>query len=618
MRAKTKQPSRNLQLSSEQQLFVDCAMQRQNILVDACIGSGKTTAIQHLCNVFPRGVRILYLTYNRLLKIDAKEKIKNSNVTVTNYHGFASSCLYRVRVRAGVSDLVQTFNRIHPPVAHYDTLIIDEYQDIELELAEMLEYIKYKNPGIQIIAVGDMEQKIYDKTTLDVPKFIDSFLGEYERLEFTKCFRLSADIAEKLGRIWNKKIVGVNDACKIEMMNLLQAARFLAEQNPGDILCLGSRSGDMTTVLNVLESNFPERFNKETVYASIADNDSTGRAEPGRDTAIFTTFDSSKGLERNICVIFDYTKPYWETRIQKPQQSYTILRNIFCVAASRGKYHIIFVKTDEDMLTEEYLSMDRRPNQSVQDMDISEMFDFKYKEDVEDCYCMLSIKEIPRKDISVIDVNDTDGMIDLSPCIGIYQEAAFFDNYEIGDAIDFFFMLNRSQDFKYTEKVKKSSLEYKILFLTSLETSQDRYRRQVSIPFVSELQKATIMKRLGTVFRSDENVQVPCQIPFQTANGHKFYAEGRCDVVKDNIVYELKFVSELKHEHFLQCACYMIALGLEKGILWNVKTNSMYEIKVHDRKRFLDAVTRTVTKGLYRQYYGQIPQVRGVTQAESI
>lgn len=56
MRAKTKQPSSNLQLSSEQQLFVDCAMQRQ----DACIGSGKTTAIRHLCNVLPRGLTALH------------------------------------------------------------------------------------------------------------------------------------------------------------------------------------------------------------------------------------------------------------------------------------------------------------------------------------------------------------------------------------------------------------------------------------------------------------------------------------------------------------------------------------------------------------------------------
>ena len=65
-------------------------------------------------------------------------------------------------------------------------LIIDEYQDIELELAQMLDYIKYRNPGMQIIAVGDMQQKIYDKTTLDVPSFINNFLEEYELLELSE------------------------------------------------------------------------------------------------------------------------------------------------------------------------------------------------------------------------------------------------------------------------------------------------------------------------------------------------------------------------------------------------------------------------------------------------
>lgn len=78
-----------VQLSDEQQLFVDKALSGMNILVDACIGSGKTTAIQRLCCAYPETTKILYLTYNKLLKLDAKGKIKNKNVTVTNYHGFA-------------------------------------------------------------------------------------------------------------------------------------------------------------------------------------------------------------------------------------------------------------------------------------------------------------------------------------------------------------------------------------------------------------------------------------------------------------------------------------------------------------------------------------------------
>ena len=148
-----------INLSNEQQIFIQKAMDGKNVLVDACIGSGKTTAIQELCNALPSYKRILYLTYNRLLKLDAKDKIHNRNVLVQNYHGFAAYTLYRAGMRAAnQSDLIQTFLRQQPPIAHYDVLIIDEYQDIEEELAKLLWRVKEKNPSIQIIAVGDMQK----------------------------------------------------------------------------------------------------------------------------------------------------------------------------------------------------------------------------------------------------------------------------------------------------------------------------------------------------------------------------------------------------------------------------------------------------------------------------
>ena len=594
----------DLKLSGEQQLFIEEALQGKNILVDACIGSGKTTAIQNLCNKMPSTKKVLYLTYNRLLKLDAKSKIKKKNVTVTNYHGFAYMSLQRSGISVGISDLIQTFVREKPSINKYDVLIIDEYQDIEQELAELLQLVKARNLDMQIIAVGDMEQKIYDKTTLNVEAFMEEFLEEHLRLRFTQCFRLSSDLAGMLGRIWKKEINGVNNCCKVEEMTKEDIISFLAKQNPADILCLGARTGAMSDTLNILEEEYPHKFNKKTVYATISDNDSMGKTEPKNDSAIFTTYDSSKGLERKICVVFDFTESYWSVRISKPQQSYCILRNIFCVAASRGKNHIIFVKTEEGILSERTLSTFVETNQKFEDLDISEMFDFKYKEDIEKCYSQLKINKLIPEDTSSIDIKSTDDLIDLSPCIGIYQEAVFFDNYQIEAAIKLKILLNSELKRLYTKEVMNSSLDQKILFLVSLETKQKRYRTQVLTPFVSKEKSDLIKARLKTRLNSDANAQVECQIGFGSQKGEvKFSAKGFADVVKDDVVYELKFVSELTHEHFLQCACYMVAMNLPKGILWNTRDNTLYEIEVPDRKEFLNAVTKTVTKGMIENYY---------------
>lgn len=594
-----------MQLSDEQSKFVEIAQEGKNILVDACIGSGKTTAIQVLCEELPKEKNILYLTYNKLLKIDAKSKIHKKNVLVTNYHRFAYWTLSRMGIKnAGISDLIQTFIKSKPYVEKYDMLIIDEYQDIELELAELLKIVKEANPNMQIIAVGDMQQKIYDKTTLNVSKFIDDFLGEHVLLEFTRCFRLSAELAASLGRIWNKPIVGVNNDCHVKKMSRDQVVEFLAMQEPGDILCLGSRTGDLSKTLNRLEEECPKTYNKDTVYASISDSDSMGSINPSKNSAIFTTYDSSKGLERKIVVIFDYTESYWSIRINKPFQSYEILRNIFCVAASRGKKQIIFVESDEAELSEKTLATPVNMNTKFEDMEISNMFEFKFKEDVEQCFSTIKTKKIDVNDNSIIQIKNNDGFIDLSPCIGIFQEATYFDGYSIDESIEFYMSIYKDRCFLYTDKVKNSSLEEKILFVTSLETTQNRYRNQVEIPFISENEENAICERLATRLSRDEDVQSECKLYFSDKkNGELlFTAFGMVDAVKDDIIYELKFVSELTHEHFLQCASYVVAMGKKKGILWNTRDNTLFEITVPNKIRFLDAVSNAITKGAIKKY----------------
>lgn len=524
---------------------------------------------------------------------------------VTNYHGFAYMSLSRMGKKAGVSDLIQKFIKEKPFVEKYDVLIIDEYQDIELELSELLKLVKQANPNMQIIAVGDMQQKIFDKTTLNVSAFINDFLGDHVLLEFTRCFRLSAELAARLGRIWNKTIIGVNNDCCVRKMSRNQVIEFLSIQKPKDILCLGARTGDLSKTLNELEERYPKIYNKTTVYASISDSDSLRSTTPKKSSAIFTTFDSCKGLERNIAVIFDYTESYWSVRMGKSFQSYEILRNIFCVAASRGKQQIIFVESNESELSEKTLSTPVNNNMGFESMEMSSMFDFKFKEDVEHCFYTIKVNKIISNDNSIIQIKNNDGLIDLSPCIGVFQEAVYFDGYSIDESIEFYMSIYKDRRYLYTNEVKNLSLEEKILFLTSLETTQNRYRSQVEVPFITQSEASAICNRLSSRLSRNENVQCACKLHFSDSKNGKllFTAYGMADVVKDNIVYELKFVSELTHEHFLQCASYVVAMKKEKGILWNVRDNTLFEVTVPDTTHFLDAVSNAITKGIIKKYY---------------
>lgn len=584
-------------LSDEQMLFVKYALAGHNVLVDACIGSGKTTAIQALCNYVPTK-RILYLTYNKLLKIDAKEKIRNPNVNVTNYHGFAWAELNRANIRSGLSELIATYNRKKPPCSKYDILILDEYQDVTQEIADMLLHIKESQESLQIVAVGDMEQKIYDWTRLDVRAFMNDFLGTYIPMEFTKCFRLSESLASMLGRVWKKSIVGVNPDFVCQRVHSNEVFDRIKDIDPGRLLVLGARTGKASALQNRLETKCPDKFNKKTLWSKISETD--GATSPHTGCAIFTTFDGCKGMERDVCVLYDWNKAYWNIRLSKPDVQYEILRNVFLVAASRAKRQLILVDSG-DILTEEDLTNDSHYYMPRGDVPMSEMFDFKYLEDVEDTYHTLEVTvvEPAGKPLSV-PLNDE--LIDLSPCIGHYQEASYFTDYNLDTDLEFL-LGQDDRAFMRRKNYESYTLDQKLLYLAALETKQLRYMNQVKTLPISENDRKAIEDRLAAKFRKGVTVQQSVSMDFYTRTGKlSFTANGILDVLDDTgMIWELKFVSALSHTHILQLAMYLAAMDQTVGRIYNTRTGELLEVRIPDMERFLDHVVQTVTKGAIRK-----------------
>ena len=588
----------SVQLSAEQQKFVQWASLGANVLVDACIGSGKTTSIQALCRALGPSKNILYLTYNKLLKLDAKSRISDRRSQVTNYHGFAYTELMRAGIRCGFSDIMQTYN-LHKPIPFdYDLMILDEYQDIDWDIAQMLLHIKKYNPRMQIVAVGDLDQKIYDNTRLDVSKFIVDFLGpDYKPMEFTQCFRLNGPWAAQLGDVWEKEIVGVNPGCTVDILSPDEAFDYLVGCEPKDILCLGRKGSKMADLQNRLEEEYGEKFNKYTVWSKIADQEG-GATQPTPDSAVFTTYDGSKGMERDVCVLFDWTEKYWQARLSHNTARYEIVRNIFCVAASRGKKKIIIIDDGKS----ELLSFDmikktgtmRRVPQVR--MNVSDMFDYKYIEDIEDCYKLLKLEQVEAPG-DVINAPMSDGLIDLSPCIGNFQEASYFTRYDIDGAIDHCKRMGQG-DLIQPYNTSGWSVFGKLLYLTALETNQARYVSQVRWDFLPAFIADEIHARLGQKFTHDEQVQVSCSIDVMADGYGPLQMNGVCDVLLANHeLYELKFVSSLSHIHFLQTACYLLAMDLRVGYLYNTRDGECWKVEIPDRAAFLDQVVKTVTKG---------------------
>lgn len=602
-------------LSNEQQAVLDAVAAGEDVIVDATVGSGKTTAIQALCAGLGDERNVLYLTYSRLLKLDAQRRVGRAKVQ--NYHGIVYPALRQAEISCGLGESIGVFNKnfrhLSAGFPRYDVIVVDEYQDINEEYALLLRNIKSLNPLMQVVMVGDLAQKVRSDTTLDVQGFVSEFCESPALLPFTQSFRVGPQMADMLSQAWNKPVIGANKDQVVRTMTEVEAIDYISSQRTGDLLCLGKRDGQMSKVLNVLEKEKPEVFNKRTVYASIKDGDS--RVDYSDEAAIFTTFDSAKGLERPISVVFDFDERHWEVRNGFAGADHEVLRNVFLVAASRGKSEVIFVKANKsrwwmfdrpDALGGVGIkSFTELPDKHRATYDkpkwASDCFDFTYAENLEACFELLDTQRLDDGESEIIEINRTDGLIDLSPVVGAYQEALFFQRYNADRE------LSKNPDEKAAAARSELGTDpwLNALVLASVDTAQERYVNQVDAKIPQEIREALI-NRLSTQLPRDAQIQQQLSIAGDAIHDRKtstpFAINGVIDAIHEDVVFELKFTTELSHSMFLQLALYLVMGGYEAGVLWNVRTNERWQVKVPDAQRFMNAALLCITKQDYRVF----------------
>lgn len=580
--------------TEEQEAIIKAVEEGHNVFVDACIGAGKTTTLNDIC-ITLKNKKILYLTYNKLLKEDAKKQIRGRNVEVHNYHGFVYRYLMAYRIpythQNGIKDFIKNVHSGDIRMPQYDVILVDEYQDINEDASNLIKTIDtFQNKEVQFVFVGDMKQKIYDTTRINVLEdCIFSLRKDYKQMDLTNCFRLNEEHAKVLGNIWNKKIKGVNPNQRVEIISYDKDFLYekISEYENEDVLILSPFRNNISLnqFINYIEKENPKKYNKKNLYITISDTDNSNK--PLDNSMIVTTFDGSKGLERKLAIVFGFETDALAYRSEKSNRE--IIKNLFLVAASRGKNEIFFVQENQ-ILTERNFDLFLLNRKMENHYSPSKMFDFSFDEDIQSCFEMLETKEIKTSKKSEIKVVLNDFNITLAPVIGIYQEAIFFKDWSYQKILDSY--KEELPIVKYIKKTKPKTKIKKVLALTAVETNLMRYYNQAIEEFIDIDEEVELIERLKERLDQDLNSQIKVEMELDKHTN----ISGFIDTIKDGLPYELKFVDQLEYKHFLQLATYMCMGDFKKGILWNTKFNQVFEVKIKNEKEFLRRVIKTIQK----------------------
>ncbi|KAF3122793.1 hypothetical protein TWF569_002058 [Orbilia oligospora] len=357
---------------------------KQNILINACAGSGKTTTLLQMASRLEK--KFLALLYNRRLRAETiarSESLDLRNLTIDNYHGLA----YRyytpeADTDQGLKRIVEEDMQPTHPLPEFDVLVLDEQQDMNpiiynFVLKLLRDCAKTGTNSPQLMLLGDPRQEIYQFNNAD-RRFLthcrDLFTGQYlengkahERtwveINQTVSFRMTSQIIRFINRQLLRgskpQIEAVKDnpddplpryvVCDAYSDAPLKELKRLLEEEklpPEEILIMApslrSARNPIRDLANLIALEMPE----VRLHIPTDDDDSISeKVSAGK--LIFASYHQAKGIEREAAILFNFSSSYYDFYDRHPTTLVNV-GNVQYVAATRAKKHLVLIHHYED------------------------------------------------------------------------------------------------------------------------------------------------------------------------------------------------------------------------------------------------------------------------------
>jgi hypothetical protein len=636
--------------SHEQADIITKVLQGSNVLTDSVAGSGKTTTILFLA-MAASNKKIITITYNSRLKAETRQRVKDNgiqNLEVHSYHSlglayYTKPCLNDIHL----GEILRKQIKPHPFISA-DILILDETQDMTKTYYDFVKKViqDIKNPNLQLFVMGDHMQCIYDYAQVGADS---RFLTLADKVfpstkPWEKCYlRTSYRITKPMEWFVNEALLGYPRMLSVKEspipVKYLVGEPFykIPQYIVSELRTLfsnGYKPGHVFVLAPSIRSANPwnpvKRLENLLVRSGIPcfvplSDDEELKDEIIEGKVVFSSIHQSKGLERKIVIVCNFSTSFYYVFKNTPQD---VCSNVTYVSATRacerlylwgeGDKDLAFPFLKHNLSTNRYFErieigpqkQDRMSLQTPKEFDgtvlkrVTDLTRFLPEEAMTQIIelCNMRVRKPASKSISIPGVISTAGnrkelVADLNGiAIPTIYEHRKMGKISIQMDLQTYFVNQIREGGTVTQEQKgwiqviqnELSTPDEYLKLANIYSSYiSGYIYKIAqIQDYSWLTKEHVSQLLGVLesvvhgdpedMRFEETLEC---LDYEFRN-HTVHIAGRADLIDDENLWEVKCVDTFKPEHIVQLALY--------AWLWQ---ETMYDMK--GRRRFCLVNIRT-------------------------